>query len=144
MSEKELGKVLVGQSSDDDRATIERVIRRERRLTQGLTGLTLAFWLLTAAMVVTQYVLVLTYVMPSIERAAMDQDPRSSQGMLKVILHYGLNVGKPMAIGSAVMLLLAAVCTVLLVYWSRRVTLRLVDRRLEQILAELRRLPPGV
>jgi hypothetical protein len=143
MSENELGKVLMDQSGGDDRATIERVIRRERRLTLGLTGLTLIFWVLAAAMVVTQYVLVLVYVMPSIERAAQDGNPQSSQGMLKVVLYFGLNVGKPMAIGSGVLLLLAAICTVLLVYWSRRVTLRLVDRRLEQILTELRRPPPG-
>jgi hypothetical protein len=143
MNEHELGKTLVGINGGNDRAMAERVIRRQRWFTHGLAGVTLIIWTLAGAMVVTLYALVITYVLPSIQIAAVKQDPQHQQKMLEVILYFGLYIGWPMAIASAVLLVLAAICTVLLVYWSRRATLRLVDQRLEQILTELRRPQEG-
>lgn len=141
MSEHELGKALVGQNGRDDRAMVERVIRRERRLLHGLTGLTVILWTLSAATVITLYALTITYVFPVMQWAAVEQDLRRWQKLMEVVLYFGLHIGWPMAIGSAVLVVLAAICTVILVYWSRRATLRLVDQRLEQILAELRHSP---
>lgn len=138
MSESELAKALVGESGEDDRRMAERVIRRDRRVVYGLTALTVTLWTLSAATLVTLYGLTLTYVAPIMAWAAQDQDLRRWQRMMEVVLYFGLYIGWPMAIGSAVLLVLAAIGTVLLVYSSRRATLRLVDRRLEQILAELR------
>ena len=138
MSEYELGKALVGQYDGDSRATAERVIRRERRFVYVLTGLTVLLWTLSAATVVTLYALILNYVAPIVQWAAISQDLARWQRMMEVTLYFGLYIGWPMAIASAVLIVLAAICTVLLVYWSRRATLRLVDQRLEQILAELR------
>jgi hypothetical protein len=143
MSEHELGRALVGQNGGESRATAERVIRRERRLMYVLSGLTVLLWTLSAATVVTLYALVITYVAPVVEWAAVGQDLTRWQRMMEVTLYFGLYIGWPIAIASAVLIVLAAICTVLLVYWSRRATLRLVDRRLEQILAELRQSQQG-
>jgi hypothetical protein len=143
MSERELGEALMGQNGRDDLAMVERVIRRERRLLHGLAGLTVTLWTLSAATVVTLYALTITYVVPVMQWAAVKQDLGRWQRMMEVTLYFGLHIGWPMAIGSAVLVVLAAICTVLLVYWSRRATLRLVDQRLEQILAELRRSQQG-
>lgn len=143
MSERKLGEALMGQNGRDDRAMVERVIRRERRLLHGLAGLTVTLWTLSAATVVTLYALTITYVVPVMEWAAVKQDLDRWQRMMEVTLCFWLNIGWPMAIGSAVLVVLAAICTVLLVYLSRRTTLRLVDQRLEQILAELRRSQQG-
>ena len=138
MSENELRTALIGQPHPDDRALVEQVIRRERRLLNILTGLTLSLWILSAAVVVTLYALTLTYVVPFMKWTAQKPDADRWQRMIEVALYFGLYIGWPMAIGSAVLIALAAICTVLLIYRSRQATLRLVDQRLEQILAELR------
>ena len=143
MNEYELGKALVRRNVGDSRDTVERVIRRERRLMYVLSGLTVLLWTLSAAAVVTLYALIITYVAPTVQWAAVGQDLARWRRMMEVTLYFGLYVGWPIAIASAVLMVLAAICTVLLVYWSRRATLRLVDQRLEQILAELRHSPQG-
>jgi hypothetical protein len=140
MSKNELGEALMGQNRRDDRAMVERVIRRDRRFLHALMGLTVALWTLSAATVVTLYLLTMIYVAPIMQWAAQEQDLRR---LMEVTLYFGLRIGWPMAIGSAVLAVLAAICTVFLVYWSRRTTLRLVDQRLEQILAELRHSQKG-
>jgi hypothetical protein len=138
MSDNKSDAVIMGQNDSKDREIMERVIRRERRILHGLTGLTMILWTLSAATIVTLYALTLTYVVPIMKWTAQDQDMGRWKKMMEVTIYFGLYIGWPMVIGSAVLAVLAAVCTVFLVYWSRQATLRLVDRRLEQILAELR------
>ncbi len=144
MSEHKPDREPAELGADADQRAVERLIRRDRRLVRGLTAITAGFWVLSAALVLTLYWMLVVYVMPSIRHLATAPpetvDPRRTW---EILWYFGVRIGWPMAIAGAVLVLLAATCTVLLVHWSRQATLHAVDRRLEQILVELRRRDPN-
>lgn len=121
-----------------DSAIAERIIRRDRWMLRTLAALTLSFWILSAGIVLSMYGIVLVWVMPKIAEASDMPPGADSRPTWEAIWTFIVRVGWPMSIASAVLVLLAALCTVMLVYWSRQATLRLVDRRLAQILEHLR------
>jgi hypothetical protein len=141
MSEHELSKALVGRGSGDDDRLAERVIRRDRWIVRSLAGLTIVLWTLSVATIIALYWAALLWVVPIFAHFIEEGEAGSADrhAHWEPVMYFVIRIGWPAAIASAVLAVLAAICTVLLVYWSRRATLRLVDRRLEQILAELRR-----
>jgi hypothetical protein len=141
MSEHELGKALVDQNCGEDDLLAERVIRRDRWMVRSLAGLTIVLWTLSAATMISLYYAALVYVVPIFQHFIVKGEAGSADrhAHWAPVLYFVIRIGWPAAIASAVLAVLAAICTVLLVYQSRRATLRLVDRRLGEILAELRR-----
>lgn len=117
----------------------ERVIRRDKWALRALMGLTGSLWLLAVSLAIAIYYSVLVWVMPRIVEAA----EHSKQGAdtphaWEAIAYFFIRIGWPLAISSGILFLAAAASTILLVQRSRVATLRLVDHRLMQILAELR------
>lgn len=144
MSEHELGKSFSERGRGGDRGIAERLVRRDRWVVRILTALAAGFWVLAAGVVLTLYWLLVVYVLPMMQHVAVDPKMDDRRAW-EVLWFFALRIGWPMAIGGSILVALAALCTVVLVYRSRQATLRLVDQRLEQILAELRRLdrPPA-
>jgi len=140
MNERELGKAMAEQDRGHDQALVERLIRRDRWLTRTMTALTVGLWVLSAGLVLALYWMVIVWVMPVVRHVAT-QPPGTvdAREAWDRIWMFGMRIGWPMTIAATVLMILAAISTVLLVHWSRRATLRLVDQRLGQILAELRR-----
>jgi hypothetical protein len=147
MTERELGKALLNldmgpNASADPRLMARRILDRDRWRVRILTALTAVLWVAAAAGVVALITCYHVIVSPRLQayhagRAQLEQDWRdwalagdiASKGMMMSVL----------------VLLLAAVCTVLLIWYSRRVTLRQINANLVVISEQLRLLtqPPG-
>jgi hypothetical protein len=141
MSPSEPGKALANRGTGIDDAIAERVIRRDRWAVRLLAGLAIVFWMLSAMTVIGLYWAVLVWIVPILVHFA-DAGPAGiadSEAHWAPVFYFIIRIGWPAAIVGGTLAVLAAICTVVLVQWSRRATLRLVDRRLAEILAELRK-----
>jgi hypothetical protein len=138
MTEKELGRALLNldrTAAPDSRPLTQKILERDRRRIRLLAGLATLFWLLTAAGVVGLCPFYMMIVAPRLRayqagraQLANDWDDWALVGdwaaywILTCILS----------------LLLAALCTVLLVLLSRRATLRQINASLLEISAQLK------
>jgi hypothetical protein len=152
MSEKELGKALLNLDAlalagvPDARQQTWRVLERDRRRVRRLTALTVAVWVL--AMLLALGVLVaFGFLFPQyarlvhgVEQGKLTQ--AQGQEMLRVYL-MGLQKNLLIQALSVAALALAAICTVRLVYASRRATLRQLNASLIEIAEQLKRLRPA-
>ena len=152
MSEKELGKALLNLDAlalagvPDARQQTWQVLERDRRRVRRLTGLTVAVWVL--AMLLTLGVLVaFGFLFPQyallvhgVEQGKLTQ--AQGQEMLRVYL-MGLQKNLLVMALALAALALAAICTVLLVFASRRATLRQLNASLIEIAEQLKRLRPA-
>jgi hypothetical protein len=132
--------------SDDARATMEAVMRRDRRRIRVLASITIAVWVITALLLPALF-------LPAAAKFKMEVQHLTGPGAPPVtadaIAQSMLQMTKAAFVASAFIMiialtaeLLAAVLTVTLVLTVRRVTLRHVSEQLGEIsrqLDELRR-----
>jgi hypothetical protein len=161
MSEKDLADalrdIIAGglSSPPDPRQLAAEIIRRDKWRVQTLAGLSIFFWLLAVAGLILFVVALDRFVIfvrvtdlpgapPGNVGKLNPQDPLTPAQIERLhgtsLLHHSL----PVVGGAVVALLLAALCTVLLVFSSRRATLRHIQLSLMTIseqLKELQRAP---
>jgi hypothetical protein len=147
MTEKELGRALLdldaGTSPPDPRLLTRRILDRDRRRIRLLAGLATLFWTFTALGVVCLCPFYVMIVAPRLRayqigsaQLANDWDDWAMVG--EWAAYWGL--------ACVLALLLAAVCTVLLVLASRRATLRQINASLLTLSEQLKQLqhaPPA-
>ena len=142
MTERDLGKALLNldaapPAGPAPRPMTEKVLARDRRRIRLLAGLAALFWVLTTAGVVAFCPFYVLQVAPRLrayhEGRKQLQDDWDAWAMVGEWAAY-------LSLACVVSLLLAAVCTLLLVLFSRRATLRQINARLAEISEQLRQL----
>jgi hypothetical protein len=145
MTEKELGKALLNldrtlaPATLDPRPVTQKILERDRRRLRLLAGLAVLFWMLTTVGVVC---LCPFYVMIVAPRLRAYQAGRAQ---LANDWNDWATVGDWAAywiLACILSLLLAALCTVLLVVLSRRATLRQINASLLEISEQLKHWRP--
>jgi hypothetical protein len=148
MTEKELGKALLHldmlptPAAPDPRQLTQKILERDRKRIRLLAGLATLFWILTAAGIVCLCPFYVMIVAPRLRayqagRAQLAND-WNDWAMVGDWAAYWI-------LACIITLLLAAICTVLLILLSRRATLRQINASLVEIsaqLKQLRQLPP--
>ncbi len=143
MTEKELGRALLNvdvappPAAPDPRQLTLKILERDRRRIRWLAVLATLFWILTTAGVVCLLPFYVMVVAPRLRayqlgRAHLEQDWND-----------WMMVGNWVAcwiLACIVSLLVAAVCTVLLILVSRRATLRQINANLVEISEQLKQL----
>jgi hypothetical protein len=149
MTEKELGKALLNlemtaaPAAPDPRQLTQNILGRDRRRIRLLTALATLCWILTTVGIVC---LCPFYVMMVAPRLRAYQAGRAQ---LANDWEAWATVGDWAAywiLACIITLLLAALCTVVLILLSRRATLRQINASLVEIseqLKQLRQVPPG-
>jgi hypothetical protein len=141
MTEKELGKALLhletapASAALDPRQLTQNILQRDRRRIRLLAGLAILFWIATAAGVVCLCPFYLMVVAPRLRayevgRAQLTSD-WNDWAMVGTWAAYWI-------LGCILSLLLAALCTVLLILLSRRATLRQINAGLVEISQQLK------
>jgi hypothetical protein len=151
MSESELGRALLKldaaglASALDPRQQTAAVLSRDRRRVRRLAVLTVLLWLLAGAALGLMIWFHFLFIVPKLDAYVRNLNWRD--GMAWVLISKWA-AGVILAFVAA--MLLAALCTVLLVFSSRRATLRQVNANLLEISEQLRQLraalasrPPG-
>ncbi len=149
MTENELGKALLNldmappPTAPDPRQLTRNILERDRRRVRLLAGLATLFWVLTAAGIVSLCPFYVMMVAPRLRAY------EAGRAQLANDWEAWATVGDWAAywiLACIISLLLAAVCTVLLVLLSRRATLRQINASLAEIseqLKQLGQLPPN-
>ncbi len=149
MTENELGRALLNldvvpsPAAADPRHLTRQILERDRRRVRLLAGLATLFWILTAAGIVCLCPFYVIVVAPRLRayqagRAQLAND-WNDWALVGDWAAYWI-------LGCIISLLLAAICTVLLILLSRRATLRQINAGLAEIseqLKQLRQLPPS-
>jgi hypothetical protein len=149
MTEKELGRALLNldvappPAAPDARQLTRQILERDRRRLRLLAGLATLFWILTAAGILCLCPFYVIVVAPRLRayhagRAQLEHDWNDWATVGDWAAYWLL--------ACILSLLLAAVCTVLLILLSRRATLRQINAGLVEIseqLKQLRQLPPS-
>ena len=144
MNEKEMGRALLRFDASlmapaDPRAEagrrVERVLARDRRRVRGLTALTVAAWLTTVAVIVAVLWVGYDAVYPKFQALFRDAGGMSggSRDNIQTTMSYVVALGTAAVAGAVGTLAVSAICTVLLLFTSRRATLRQVNARLLEI-----------
>ena len=146
MTEKELGRALlnldVAAAAPDPRQLTRQILKRDRRRIRWLASLATLFWVLTAAGIVCLCPFYVVNVAPRLRAY------QAGRAQLANDWDVWAMVGEWAAywiLACIIALLLAAICTVVLVLLSRRATLRQINASLMEIsehLKQLRQLPP--
>jgi hypothetical protein len=143
MTEKELGKALLNldlassPAAPDPRQLTRQILERDRRRIRLVAGLATFFWILTAVGIVC---LCPFYVMNVAPRL---RSYHAGRAQLANDWEVWALVGEWAAywlLACIISLLLAAICTVLLVLLSRRATLRQINASLMEISDQLKQL----
>lgn len=140
MNPDNLSETLLGSigPSSDARDQAERVIRRDRRMVRSLTAATVVLWLLAALGVIVIHFGFLVFFLPKInELLQHPHDPKTASQWEDVVYHFS-RLSVPIVSVSVSAMLLAALTTILLVFASRRATLRQIQASLAQISEQLR------
>jgi len=149
MTEKELGKALLNldrasaPAPSDPRLLTQKILDRDRRRVRLLASLAMLFWVLTTVGVVCLCPFYLIMVAPRLRayqagRARLENDWDAWARVGDWAAYWTL--------GCILSLLLAALCTVLLILLSRRATLRQINASLMDISEQLKhlgQLPPS-
>ena len=153
MNEKELRDALLswaaqsGPSAAPDQ-TLARVLSRDRRRVRLLATATAVLWLLAAGGIPMFFALYMNFIFPKVEAVLHEMithdrhtDPAALDRAAHITLLATSKLGILLVTASVLALLLAACGTLLLVFASRRATLRQVNANLTQIATHLR--PPS-
>lgn len=139
MTEKELGNALCNLESvaPDSRQLTHEILQRDSRRIRRLTYLTALFWMLTAASVISLCPFYIIVVAPRLQayqagRAQLEND-WNDWAMAG-------NLAAGWIFACIVFLLLAAGCTIFLILFSRRATLRQINASLLEISERLKQL----
>jgi hypothetical protein len=151
MTERELGRALLNVDAGsllggpDGRMLTWKVLERDRRRVRWLTGLTVAVWLLAAGLVLTALV-GFGLLFPREAKLLRDIEegkvpPAQQEQALRTHL-IGFQKGTLVMTFSVAVLCGAALCTLLLLFFSRRATLRQLNAGLLEVAEQLKRLQP--
>ena len=158
MNERQLGEALLrGESAVDAAALTEKVLRRDRRRMWGLGLVCVVAWMMVVMLPwATVLPMVAKLVHLQAEAAAQQWELNQNNNAATMVWSAKELAGRANEItqvvkvgtmatffGSIGSMLVAAVCTVMLVVLSRRATLRQVNARLAEIAGELRRMGDG-
>ena len=140
MTEKELGKALLNLDmapARDPRQLTQNLLERDRKRIRRLAGLATLFWILTAVGIVCLCPFYVLIVAPRLRayhagRAHLEND-WNDWALAGDWAAYWI-------LACIIALLLAAICTVLLILLSRRATLRQINASLVEISEQLKRL----
>jgi hypothetical protein len=142
MTEKELGKALLNldvapPAEPGPREWTRKILERDRRRVRLLAGLATLFWALTTAGVVCLCPFYVLMVAPRLRAyqagRAQLADDWEAWALVGEWAAYG-------SLGCILSLLMAALCTVLLILLSRRATLRQINASLGEISGQLKQL----
>jgi len=144
MTEKELGKALVDRDRTADgvgpaEQATTALARHNRRLTL-LTAFTVCLWLFAAAGILVFHFGFLIFFLPKINQLLSHPDDPKLQAHWGGVVHAFETVSVPVVTAGVAAMVLAAICTVLLILASRRATLRQVNAHLAEISEQLRQL----
>lgn len=144
MSDKDLGKALLKLDLTPPHAAphveVDRIIEDDRRRMQWLTRLAVALWIL-AAVGVLSIAIGSGFVFPAIAKAMQERGQHEAAGEVHFLLLAKLTAaGIVLGSLSFVLLVAAGLATVVLVYRSRRATLRQINANLLQISEQLKTL----
>ncbi len=150
MNDEEIGKALLNLNSGtsagapDPRQLPAKMLQHERGRIQLLTGLTILLWLVAAAGVFFVVYVAIWHMYPKQHKlmrdAALGNVPVEEIVALQAIHFQVLDLCTRVVAAAFVALTLAALCTVLLVLVSRRITLRQINTQLAEISEQLRQL----
>jgi hypothetical protein len=149
MTEKELGRALLNldltpsPAAPDPQHLTRKILQRDRRRIRLLAGLATFFWVLATAGVVWLISFYLVYVAPRLRAYGAGRAQLANDWNDWALVS---DWGARSILACIIALLLAAVCTVLLILLSRRATLRQINASLVEIseqLKQLRQLPPS-
>lgn len=156
MNERELAKALLRYDATmspepaDPGRQVREVLRRDRRRVRMLTTVTVLLWLMSITAIIFLAVVADVIVFPRMKKLAEEANAPAVQlhdhQRLEAINTLMLAKGTVLLSISVAVLALAAIGTVLLVFMSRRATLRQMNASLIQIseqLKELRGRPGG-
>lgn len=153
MNEKELGKALLrwdasqppGVPEPDPRLLTARIIDRDKRRVRWLAGFTIILWLLAATGICGPIIFYLLFIQPRyhgtisrIEKqiGVLDSGVVKSSKILLDVAEWSISI-MTLSLGA---MILAAFLTVLLVFLSRRATLRQMNANLIEIAEQLKQL----
>lgn len=147
MADKEVGKALLdleaaGTPDAEARKQAQRILGRDRWRFRLLTGLTVLLWLGAAAGVFLVLTIATIYLYPKQRVLVRDAGrmPAESAIAAQASQLEALEMCTDMVTASFISLTLAALCTIWLIWSSRRATLREVNARLAEISEQLRQL----
>lgn len=151
MNEREMGKALLRFDASllapadpraEARRQVERVLASDRRWVRGLTALTIVAWLATVALVVAVLVIGDLMVYPKFHKLFQDAGGMKGGTAQQVLtaMTYVVAMGTTAVAGAVGALAVSALCTVLLLFTSRRATLRQVNARLLEISEQIKAL----
>lgn len=153
MDERQLGDALLrydaaGRPAGDPRETTQRILRRDRRFVRWLAGLTVVLWLVATSGVCLHAYFLFAFIEPKLEKeihAAAGNQEDLPQRVHDVFLLVFAIAKESLILGSVtvVSVVIAGILSVLLVFASRRATLRQVNANLMEISEQLRRLNPA-
>ena len=141
MNERELGKAMLRREADvDAKAIADTIVRRDRRRIWSMTFGCVMAWLAVVA-------IAWGTILPMIAKVAESQLEATRTATLTAAeqREHALGVLRAMktgtvatAFGSVITTLIAAICTVRLITFSRTSTLRQVNARLDEISAQIK------
>lgn len=141
MNEKELGQALLNlemtPTATDPRQLTRRILENDRRRVRWMTLLTLFFWVLTTVGVICLRPLYVMIIAPRLRAYQLGHAQLDKDWNDWVLLG---DWTASWLLACIVSLLLAAICTVLLILFSRRATLRQINANLVQISEQLKQL----
>ena len=150
MTEKEIGRALLNRGPGvpagalDPRQLTQQVLQRERRRMRLLTALAILLWLLAAAGVSFVVYVALWHLYPKHQQlmraTALGNLPVEQIVELQALHFQAVEICTLVIAASFAALTLAALCTVLLVLASRRVTLHQINTDLAEISEQLKHL----
>lgn len=147
MPEKDVGKALLNldatAAADADAGRqAQRIIGRDRWRFRLLAGLTVLLWLAAAAGVFLVLFVATTALFPKQRALVRDGGRIPAEQFIEAQASQleALEICTDVVTASSISLALAALCTVFLIWSSRRATLREVNTRLAEISEQLRRL----
>jgi hypothetical protein len=141
MNEKEVGRALLRRESDlDAKAIADAVMRRDRRRVWSMTFGCIAAWIFVVA-------LAWATILPMVAKVVENQlhaseiarltPAEQNQHLLDTLRAFKQGTVAT-ALGSVCSILLAAICTVRLITFSRTSTLRQVNARLDEISSQVK------
>jgi hypothetical protein len=150
MNEKELGKALLRLDADKVAAApnatqlTQEILKRDKRRVHWLTGLTIATWIVAGLMIVVVLGAFVFTVIPNVKTLNQDINAgtlTSDQTVRILHMHTLMFLKSSILIAFSVFVMaVAALFTVLLIFASRRATLRQVTANLADVSEQLKKL----
>jgi|SRR6478672_9458952 len=147
MNENDIGAGLAKLESprraEDDRRLARQVLQRDRGRVWLLTGLAALFWVIAGAGVLFVVYVAMFHLYPKqqqLMRAQMTGDLPAEQVVAIQALHFRAVELCTLVVAAAfIAATLAGICTLLLILFSRRATLRQINANLVEIFEQLQR-----